>query len=331
MPEKRSQKKPKRKCALLVDATNTFMRGYASNPSISDGVHVGGVLTFIFSLRNFIVKTLHTDSVVCVWDGVGGSIRRRSLYKEYKNGRRPKKKNRFHEHGQVSNSAEQQLMCINMMDCLPVRQLSVPGCEADDVIAFLTNKYVNDGWNVVIMSTDKDYYQLVSPHVVIFNAVLKKFIRQQDIITERGIHPRNWVIARAVDGDPSDNIKGVDGVGLKTLLKYFPYLSEERAIPLYELLSDIEKIEKPTKTILKISDGCDIIERNIKLMSLNAEYLTYQQKEEIVHCMNQPLALERNAFTGLVLKHKLTMHANNFFNSFVYLRIAQDHHKGING
>ncbi len=321
MLERNSQSQSNRKCLLVVDSTNTFLRGYAANRAVADGEHVGGIVSYVYTVRTFITKRYSVDAVCCVWDGPEGSMRRRSIYKEYKEGRRPKRKNRFHEFGHDSNSVAQQLALINILDTLPVRQFSVIGCEADDVIAYICNKH-SETHNIVIMSTDKDYYQLISPSVVVYNPVKKKgtYIRTEEVLAEFKIHPRNFAMARAVVGDPSDNIKGIEGVGFKTLVKYCPFFADgENVVTLQMLFEKLEQIEKPNKTLLKMINGYGIIERNYKLMRLDVSMLSIQQLKEIESTLEEEPTSDLGTLRTVLVDNGLIMGSESLHDSFAPL------------
>lgn len=326
MPKNTSKKHLTKKRVLLVDSTNNFLRGYAANSAISDkGEHVGGVITFLYTLARFM-KTLPIDKIVCVWDGQGGSSRRRSIFKEYKNKRKPRKKNRFYEYGEKSNSAIQQMMLMDILKSLPVSQACISDCEADDVIAYLTKHFAKQDYNVVILSTDKDFFQLISPGVVVYNPIKRKFIRSQDVIKQYGIHPDNWCVARTMIGDKSDNIDGVHGVGYKNVIKFFPELVNggDDATTLASLYQKITEVEKPGKTLLRIRSECAILERNYKLMQLDESLLTKEQKMEVQDDIAKVSAMNRGNFRSQVMGHGLRINVDSMLQDFMILSIKRN-------
>ena len=152
---------------LLVDALNVFMRHFVANPTMSsNGHHAGGIVGFMKSIR-YLVDQIHPSEVCIIWEG-GGSARRRAIFKDYKSGRRPQRLNRFYGDDipdTVENKNYQVSRCIEFLKLVPVKQIYVDDCEADDVIGYLTkNKYKDK--RCVIASSDKDYYQLLSSRVI---------------------------------------------------------------------------------------------------------------------------------------------------------------------
>lgn len=298
-----------------------------SNPCISNnGEHVGGIVSYLSTLRDF-VQHYAIERACCVWDGPNGSVRRRSIYKDYKEGRRPKSKNRFYEWGQESNSAYQQLGLLKILRCLPVHQFSVADCEADDVIAALVYHYAQlEECNVVIMSTDKDYLQLVGEHVAVYNPVKHKFVTTQKVLEEYSIHPTNFALARSIIGDDSDNIGGIRGMGFKTLVKFFPQLKEP-GVTLNNLYESA-KTNKKSKIVLNLVQEYGMIERNYRLMQLGLPVLTKAQTEEIKTVLESRAEGDRATLRMYLLEYGLNYNCDNLYDAF--LKLLVPHAKGPN-
>ena len=78
------------------------------------------------------------------------------------------------------------------------------------------------------MSNDKDFLQLVDDRIKIWNPTRRKIYGTAEVHSEYQVHPGNFVFFRALDGDNSDNISGIKGFGLKTVIKAFPMISESK-------------------------------------------------------------------------------------------------------
>jgi DNA polymerase-1 len=105
--------------------------------------------------------------------------------------------------------------------------------EADDVIAYVCGLPDLSEKIKVIVSSDKDFIQLCNSTTILYKPKTKgqkEILNESRIVEQFSIHPNNFAIARAIDGDKSDNIEGVKGVGLKTLVKSFPELSESESL-----------------------------------------------------------------------------------------------------
>jgi DNA polymerase-1 len=94
------------------------------------------------------------------------------------------------------------------------------GLEADDIIAWLVRDYAWEMEQVYIVSADEDLFQLLYDNVSIYNPRDKSFYSKDDFIKEKGIFPDQWIWVKAIAGCTSDNVKGIDGVGEKTVIKY---------------------------------------------------------------------------------------------------------------
>ena len=143
---------------MVVDALNLFMRNFTVNPSMSNkGQHVGGFIGFLKSL-SILCDRVRPKDVIIVWEG-GGSPRRRAIYKEYKQNRRPIKLNRFYGNeipDTVDNRDVQVTLTIESLRKTAVKQLYISDCEADDVIGYIV-KHKLGGDRCVIVSSDKDF------------------------------------------------------------------------------------------------------------------------------------------------------------------------------
>ena len=268
--------------SLIIDGTNIFYRAYVVNPSLSNsGLPVGGLVGFLKSLQKLIREMKPTKVFVC-WDGAGGSSRRRSVVSSYKEGRKAIRLNRSTG---VSLSLEEEnqsklrqiMRLFEYLDNLPLIQLMHDGVEADDMISILCQEL--RGEQKIIVSSDKDFYQLLDDETIIYRPVQAVFKTKKDIVEEFQIHPNNFALARAVSGDKSDNLQGVKGAGLKTLAKRFPFLVEEKDYSLTDLVDACEETENKLKIHEGILDNYDKILKNYKIMQLYVPSVSFQVRD----------------------------------------------------
>ena len=269
---------------LLVDGLNMFMRHYVANPTMTNnGDPAGGVVGFLRGIGN-LCGQFSPKQVHIFWEG-GGSLRRRAIYKDYKRGRKPQKFNRYYEDDipdTPSNRIGQVAFLTKCMRNLPVHQHYIKDCEADDVIGYCARyKFKNN--EIMIVSSDKDFYQLVDDRVTIWSPGQKKRITVTDVLEKLYVHPNNVVLTRACVGDSSDNIGGIKGVGLKTMAKRFVALQAEEQVALEFLFTECEQLQETSKARVyqDIIDGKDIIKRNLKLMRLDISNLAATQIQQI--------------------------------------------------
>lgn len=267
---------------LLIDVYNLYLRNFCANPLMAEGQHVGGVVGCLQSLNSLISAHSPSECVI-VWEG-GGSARRRAIYPEYKSRRRPVKLNRFHE-GDLPDTVEnrnwQVKVLVGALKHLPVRQIYVSDCEADDVIGYLA-KYSYSQSPVLIVSSDHDYLQLVNERVKIWSPTLKAVVDDEYVTKKFGIRPYNMVVARCFCGDVSDALPGIKGLGLKTMAKRFPQLVGDSPVDLEEIIAHaVSMPEKSAKTYQQVKNGADMARMNWKLMYLDVSNLSWNQVTRI--------------------------------------------------
>ena len=270
---------------LIIDAMNTFIRNYVMNPSLSAvGSPIGGTKGFLMSLQK-MTREIKPDNVIVVWDGGGGSAKRRAIVKEYKEGRKPLKLNRAYK-GMSSleesqNRYDQMKRTIEYLNEMPVTQLMLEDVEADDVIAYVCRMSNLKEKIKIIVSMDKDFIQLCDGETMIYQPVQDNFLTKKRIVERYGIHPNNFAIARAIDGDKSDNLEGVRGIGLKTIAKKLNFLVEEKSYTLDDLFNYCKTAESNIKLHKNILSEKKKVELNYKLMQLYAPIISVKGSQHI--------------------------------------------------
>ena len=268
---------------LLIDGYNVFIRHFVVNPTMNkNGQHVGGAIGFLKGLTK-IIDSIYPSEIVVVWEG-GGSIRKRAMFSGYKNGRRPQKLNRFYEEipDTIGNRNHQISLLISMLRTTPVNQIYVSDCEADDIIGYIANNK-REGKKIVVYSSDKDYYQLMSEDVSIFTPTKKSFVSEEDVIKKFKIHPVNFCTARSFCGDVSDGIPGIKGVGYKTLARRFPELSCDSFVSVDEIINKAKSLIKTSKVkaVHNIVNNQDTAKKNWKLMYMDIRNLSAKHIDKI--------------------------------------------------
>lgn len=254
---------------LIIDGLNQFIRVFGAVPALNDdGEHCGGVTGFLLSTAATI-RTLKPTRVVIVFDGKGGSNRRKQVYKGYKEGRTGLTKiNRLAgyedlEDQQVS-MRNQFTRLIEYLQVLPISLTYIDYVEADDIIAYLANHYFKK--EVTIISSDKDFLQLVNPRIKVYAPTKKKMYDEALVMEDYGVKPQNLVFYRCMEGDKSDNIDGVRGVGKKTILNKMGFLNED-TLTLDGFMEKV-KTECDDKLSHKLTENVKTIELNYQLMQL---------------------------------------------------------------
>jgi 5'-3' exonuclease len=159
---------------------------------------------------------------------------------------------------------------------------------------------------ITIVSTDRDFYQLVNDQIEIWSPIKKKMYDTERILNEFGVHPKNYVIYRSFTGDKSDNIPGVKGIGPKTLLKHVPDLDKEQEYELDDLWETCYNSVAESKTYNKIIDNKNIISDNWRLMNLKLLDIPAQTKSNIRRIMESQIPeLNKIEFRKLFMEDKM--------------------------
>ena len=313
---------------MLIDGMNLFIRVFSAIPTTNDdGIHIGGIVGFLRSLA-FNINMIRPTRTIIVFDGKGGSNRRRKIFPEYKAGRKMSLRlNRFTDVS-LTREQEHKMMIqqlnrvIEYLECLPLTITNIPNIEADDVIGYASKHCFKD--KCTIMSTDKDFLQLVDDRIRVWSPTKKKMYDEERILDEYGINASNFLLYRVLDGDKSDDIPGVRGIGVKTLIKEFPLLVEDREFNTKDLL-DMAK-SRNTRISKIIQDNELIIKRNYLLMQLGNPDIKNQTKLKIGDSVRGIAPkLVKYQLQTLFVKDKLWGQIPNFDNRLTEFNIL-DHY-----
>lgn len=318
---------------LIVDGMNMFIRTFSAIPTLNEeGKHVGGLSGFLLSLAATI-RMVEPTRVVVVFDGKGGSYRRRQIYPNYKERRAVNTRlNRIVGFDDIENenmSIRHQLFRVySYLQNLPITTISIDQIEADDVIAYLSSYFKQ---KVIVLSTDKDFLQLVSDRVSVYSPSKKKMYTPNSLFDETGIWCENFIIYKALLGDKSDNIDGIKGIGPKTIEKNFPMLSEKRKIDL-EMFSEFCKLyDGKSKSINYLKDNIKILERNHTIMQLCEVDISQSHKSNIRNLVDGEIeGIKSGELNKLYIQDKLHSIIPNWDNwlkkNFTTLNLLRNKH-----
>jgi len=295
------------KRVMIIDALNQFLRAYIVNPTLSpNGDPIGGASGFLKILQK-LCREIKPDKVVICWDGQGGSKKRKLINKNYKGGRKPLRLNRDIKHlteeEELQNKIWQQTRLVDYLNNFPITQLMFEGIEADDVIAFVCQIPKFKGWQKVIISSDKDFFQLLDDETVAYRPTQHEVLNKNMIVEKFGIHPTNFALARAIVGDQSDNLEGIKGVGLPTIAKRLTFLSEEKSYTIPEVVEFCENVNGSLKAYKNIAESQALIEQNYQLMQLYSPNISVQTKNKIKYIIkNAELTFNKTHTNGMMLE-----------------------------
>ena len=268
---------------LLIDGLNLFFRNFAMmnmvNPS---GIHIGGLGGFFRSLGAEIRRT-QPDQVYVVFDGAGSTTNRKNILSEYKSGREDQRVTNWEVFDSLDDEhdskVDQIVRVIHYLKTLPVKTVILDKVEADDIIAYLCDKLPNHPDDkLFIVSSDKDFLQLVNKNVIVYRPMEKKYYTEEVFKSKYKMSPQNFILHKTLLGDASDKIKGVKGLGEKGLLKKFPELSE-RDLTFDDIFEICEKKFKDHVVYARIIQGVDDLEKNYKVMDLSNPMMDENEKK----------------------------------------------------
>ena len=302
---------------LIIDGLNTYIRCWSSIPTMNeDGDHVGGVSGTLKSI-GYAIRQIQPTRVVVVFDGQGGSKRRKKMFSGYKSDRSTKKLRVNRQYADMMNDEDeresmkrQYVWLSDLLDHLPVQTMIYDGVEADDVMAYITTNLLSEDEQAVLMSTDKDFLQLVDEKTIVWSPTKKKIYNRKTVKEEYGIDASNILTYRVFDGDTSDNIPGIYGCGIKTMLKRFPELADEKNIDIDDIIRLSEERKGKVKLFDKILEAKDQIYTNRDLMQLKDVDISGQIKMKIQDRFREEVSpLVKMDFLKVCLKYKIV---NNF-------------------
>lgn len=226
----------KRPTLYLIDGSAYIYRAFFALPPLnnSKGLQTNAVYGFTTMLLK-ILRERQPDDVAVAFDEKGPTLRHEE-FKEYKAQRPP-----------MPDAMQAQIPYIHrVVEALAIPVLRQPGYEADDLIGTLARKAEQAGYDVVIVTGDKDMFQLLSPQVRIYDPVKDKWFGEAECIERFGVEPARVVEIMGLMGDATDNIPGVKGIGEKTAMKLIAQFGT-----IDELLRRIDEVTPArTKTLL---------------------------------------------------------------------------------
>lgn len=264
------------KLTLIIDGTNMFIRCYDMlNPKYS-------VDRYLMSFGAVLRQILPTQCIV-VFDSAGSTKRRKSLYSEYKATRNTQAK--------YSMSVLSDIQDI--LKLFPIKLFAFNNTQADDIISELS-KHVATKNKVLISSSDQDFLQLVDQNIKIWQPIKKSVLDEQYIIDKFGIHPKNFIIYKVLVGDKSDNIPGISGIGLKTLVKHYGNILKQCEPINGSLLNFIQYVKgNPSPIQQKIIQGSKQLITYYKIMNLSQGCISPQTGLIILQSYNKQLEFKQ--------------------------------------
>ena len=278
---------------LFIDGLNLFFRNFAVMNMVNpDGVHIGGLGGFFRSL-GAMIRQIDPTQVYVVFDEAGSSNNRKNINPLYKSGRDLQRITNWDafddKQDEDDSKVDQMVRVIQYLKTLPVKTVSIDKVEADDIISYLCNKVINKPEDkAFIVSSDKDFIQLVNDNVIVYRPMEKEYYTEQTVIDKYKMSPKNFILHKTLLGDNSDQIKGIKGLGEKGLYKKFPELME-RDMDLQDIFSICEAKFKDHVVYARVLQNMDEMENNYKIMNLENPMISNKEKEYLNKVVNSEI------------------------------------------
>lgn len=241
----------KNKTWLVLDCPNLCHRAFYTTGSLSyNGDATGVTYGFLVSLLSLIEEHATRDVIFCFDYGKG---LREKHCPEYKAARRQKERERPDDEKEARRGLRREIRRLRdeILPELGYRNIFYQkGYEADDLIARVC-LMLSPPDEMVIVSSDKDLYQLISKDVSIWNPIKKIAYTLKSFTTEFGLLPIHWSTVKALSGCTSDGVEGIKGIGEKTAVKFL-----------------LGQLKETSKAHQNIANNEEIWRRNLPLVKL---------------------------------------------------------------
>lgn len=240
------------KTFLVVDGSNFLFRAFHALPPLKspDGRPTGAIRGVI-NMFEKLMREFKPDYLGVIFDASGKSFRS-DLYEDYKAHRPP-----------MPDDLRLQIEPLyEIIDLLGFPRISIPGIEADDVIATLAVEAKAKGIRTIIASSDKDLAQLVEDGVItMYDGMKNEMLGRNEVFEKYGVYPEQVRDYLSLMGDSADNIPGIQGVGPKTAAKWIHEYGD-----LDGIVANAEKIKG--KVGERLRDSLDILALSKELTTL---------------------------------------------------------------
>ncbi|MFC7473477.1 DNA polymerase I [Dankookia sp. GCM10030260] len=255
---------PGAKHLVLVDGSGYIFRAFHALPPMTrpDGTPVNAVFGFTQMLSRFL--TDHRGSHLAVVFDASRLTFRNDFYPAYK----------AHRPDPPPELVPQFALIREATEAFGVAQVELPGFEADDMIAAYAKHFSEAGGEVTIVSSDKDLMQLVRPGVQMLDPIKQKPIREAEVFEKFGVTPDKVVDVQALAGDPTDNVPGVPGIGIKTAAQLIGEYGD-----LEGLLANTAKIKQPKRR--------EALEQNAEKARISKRLVTLDENAPLTLAIEQ--------------------------------------------
>lgn len=244
-----------RKLVIGIDFNNILFGSYYGQSLInSKGINVNAIKGFFFKIKS-LKDMFNPDYIVIANDISRERTFRRKLYKPYKAQRKT------HD----SDIITQMKYASQLASLLGYPFISNELYEADDVLGMISKFTTEQNMDMIIISSDKDLYQLISDRTFIHSPRIKDLIDITWLMDNYKLTPDQWIDLKILQGDRSDNIPGIQGIGEITALKLMQQFGSIEGI-----YSNINTLKPSLKELLE--RGKEVLPLTRELVTIITDY-----------------------------------------------------------
>ena len=251
---------PDREHVFLIDGSGVIFRAYFAGMgqrgrqmTRSDGTPTNAVYIYTRILLKLIEDT-EADYVAVIFDKARKTFRN-DIYPEYK----------AHRPDAPEDLVPQFALVREATEAMGIPGIEMANYEADDLIATYAKQAAAEGMDVTIVTADKDLMQLVDERISIWDGVKDRTIREAEVIEKFGVSPNRVIDVQALAGDSTDNVPGVQGIGIKTAAELINIYGD-----LDTLLARAEEIKQP-KRRERLIEQADMARISRELVTLKVD------------------------------------------------------------
>ena len=249
-----------------LDFNNLVYGSYYGEKLInSKGINVNAIQSFFYKMK-MLIENLNPNYIVLANDISRDKTFRRKIFPAYKSTRKP----------MDEDIITQMKYCSQLAALLGFPFINDPLYEADDILGMISKYATENNMEMIIISSDRDLYQLINDSVFIYSLKNKEIIDRSWMYSKYRIYPEQWIELKILMGDRSDNIPGIEGIGEIGALKL---LYEFKTIEnIYSHLSSVKPALKD-----KLINGRDSIELMRKLVTIVTDYNLINFNREMIY------------------------------------------------
>lgn len=258
-----------RKLVLVIDFNNVLIGSYYSQKLVnSKGINVNAIKGFFFRIKS-LKDMFEPDYIIMATDVSREKTFRRKLYKAYKAQRKP-----LDQDVMIQMKYAQQISAL-----LGYPFINNELYEGDDIAAMIASFAEENNMDTIISSSDRDLYQVITDHTFIMSPKNKDLIDKDLLMDQYHLTPEQWIELKMLQGDRSDNIPGIPGIGEVTALKLMTQFESIESIynNLDKVNPKIKELLIKNKNVLPLTRELVTIVRDHTKIGLTAEMLNRQE------------------------------------------------------